>query len=76
MFFLLPRPGDMWSLGDRPSLRFVKDILNAMRNKDVEIKLTAEPMYDSPAEPVVSQSGVGGMPVPACLVFRGLRLDG
>ena len=43
----------MWPLSDRPSLRFVRDIFSAMRNKDVEVELTAEAVYKAPAEVAV-----------------------
>ena len=56
------RPGSMWSLGDRPSLRFVRDIFNAMRNKDVELELTSVALYASFAEAALR----AGMEFPWC----------
>ena len=46
-YTLAYRPESMWSLGDRPSLRFVRDIFNSMRNKDVELEFTSDSVYES-----------------------------
>jgi len=39
------RQDEMWSVGDRPSLRFFKDTLQVMRNKDVTIELSKSALY-------------------------------
>ncbi|GAX83782.1 hypothetical protein CEUSTIGMA_g11207.t1 [Chlamydomonas eustigma] len=44
------RQGEMWSMGDRPSLRFFKDTLQAMRNKEVAIELSKAALYSARPE--------------------------
>lgn len=39
----------MWTLNDKPSLRFVKDTITALRNKEVQLRLTSTAVYTSQA---------------------------
>ncbi|KAG1679169.1 hypothetical protein FOA52_000525 [Chlamydomonas sp. UWO 241] len=58
------RPGEMWSCGDRPSLRFVKDTFTATRNKTIQIELSAKPLFTAAslvAPPPPSSSSLSSM---------------
>mmetsp|Transcript_33110 Transcript_33110/g.98475 ORF Transcript_33110/g.98475 Transcript_33110/m.98475 type:complete len:348 (-) Transcript_33110:757-1800(-) len=51
------RPDEMWPLNDRPSLRFVKDTLAAMRSKRVKVEFSALPLFTAADTVATSSTG-------------------
>jgi hypothetical protein len=71
------RPDQQWSLQDRPSLRFVKDLINANRNKDLSIEMSAKALYfEAPQSTATGEACLQGVVVggPICTLTSSVAL--